>query len=58
MATVNSTPNLFSYRSLSLVWRPRIDGDVVMRNTFESMAQGEFAKVRGSVYSSIFSPRC
>ncbi|KAJ7894852.1 carotenoid ester lipase precursor [Mycena olivaceomarginata] len=45
MATVNSTPNLFSYRSLSLVWRPRVDGDVVVRNTFESMAQGEFAKI-------------
>ncbi|KAJ7339981.1 carotenoid ester lipase precursor [Mycena albidolilacea] len=45
MATVNSTPNFFSYRSLSSVWRPRVDGDVVVRNTFESMAQREFAKI-------------
>ncbi|KAJ7798100.1 Alpha/Beta hydrolase protein [Mycena olivaceomarginata] len=45
MATVNSTPNFFSYRSISSVWRPRVDGDVVVRNAFESMAQGEFAKI-------------
>jgi hypothetical protein len=58
MATVNSTPDLFSYRSLSLVWRPRVDGDVVVQNTFKSIAQGKFAKVCASVYLSIFSPRC
>ncbi|KAJ7732334.1 Alpha/Beta hydrolase protein [Mycena maculata] len=44
MAIVNKTPDVFSYRSLSLVWRPRVDGDVIVRNPIESVAQGAFAK--------------
>ncbi|KAF7373907.1 Carboxylic ester hydrolase [Mycena sanguinolenta] len=45
MATVNKTADLFSYRSLSLLWRPRVDGDVIVRNPPLSVAQGEFAKI-------------
>ncbi|KAF8134091.1 sterol esterase [Mycena galopus ATCC 62051] len=45
MATVNRTADLFSYRSLSLVWRPRVDGDVILRNPVQSVAQGAFAKI-------------
>ncbi|KAF7369725.1 Carboxylic ester hydrolase [Mycena venus] len=44
MATVNKTPDLFSYRSISLVWRPRIDGDLVLRDPLASVAQGAYAK--------------
>ncbi|KAJ7238856.1 carotenoid ester lipase precursor [Mycena haematopus] len=45
MATVNKTADLFSYRSLSLLWLPRVDGDVLVRNPPQSIAQGAFAKV-------------
>ncbi|KAJ7224747.1 Alpha/Beta hydrolase protein [Mycena haematopus] len=45
MATVNKTADLFSYHSLSVLWRPRVDGDVVVRNPPQSVAQGAFAKV-------------
>ncbi|KAF7373914.1 Carboxylic ester hydrolase [Mycena sanguinolenta] len=45
MATVNRTADFFSYRSLSLVWRPRVDGDVLVRNPPLSVAQGDFAKI-------------
>lgn len=45
MATVNKTPDLFSYRSLSLVWRPRVDGDIVLQDPLASVSQGAYAKV-------------
>ncbi|KAJ7503276.1 Alpha/Beta hydrolase protein [Mycena galericulata] len=45
MATVNHTANLFSYSSLNNVWRPRVDGDVVVRNPLVSVARGLYAKV-------------
>ncbi|KAF8186514.1 Alpha/Beta hydrolase protein [Mycena galopus ATCC 62051] len=45
MATVNKTADLFSYSSISLVWRPRVDGDIIVRNPAQSVAQGAFAKI-------------
>ncbi|KAJ7494862.1 sterol esterase [Mycena galericulata] len=45
MASVNRTADLFSYHSLSLVWRPRVDGDVIVRNPPVSVAEGAFAKI-------------
>ncbi|KAF8151883.1 sterol esterase [Mycena galopus ATCC 62051] len=45
MATVNKTLNYFSYSSLSLVWQPRVDGDIIVRNPVQSVAQGAFAKI-------------
>ncbi|KAJ7732372.1 sterol esterase [Mycena maculata] len=45
LATVNKTPDLFSYHSLSLVWRPRVDGDVIVQNPPTSVAEGTFAKI-------------
>ncbi|KAJ7503238.1 carotenoid ester lipase precursor, partial [Mycena galericulata] len=45
LATVDKTPDFLSYRSLSLVWRPRVDGDVVLRNPVTSVTQGAFAKI-------------
>ncbi|KAJ7121112.1 Alpha/Beta hydrolase protein [Mycena epipterygia] len=45
LATVNKTPDYLSYRSLALVWRPRVDGDIVLRNLIDSVVQGEFAKI-------------
>jgi hypothetical protein len=50
MATVNKTADLFSYQSLSLLWRPRLDGDVIVRNPPESVAQGQFARVGALIY--------
>ncbi|KAJ6506654.1 Alpha/Beta hydrolase protein [Mycena sanguinolenta] len=49
MATVNKTANFLSYRSLSLVWRPRVDGDVLIRNPPLSVVQGDFAKACGFI---------
>ncbi|KAJ6554355.1 carotenoid ester lipase precursor [Mycena capillaripes] len=45
MATINKTPNLFSYQSIELVWRPRIDGDVVLNNPFLTVSRGAYAKI-------------
>ncbi|KAJ7896966.1 sterol esterase [Mycena leptocephala] len=44
MATVNKTPNFFSYQSLVLVWRPRIDGDLVLADPMVSISWGAYAK--------------
>ncbi|KAK7055867.1 carboxylic ester hydrolase [Favolaschia claudopus] len=44
-ATVDNTTNLLSYTSLQNVWRPRIDGDVIIRDPLLSVAQGKTAKV-------------
>ncbi|KAJ7167897.1 sterol esterase [Mycena filopes] len=45
MAAVNETPDIFSYKSLELVWRPYVDGDVLQRQPLTSVAKGLFAKV-------------
>ncbi|KAF8143469.1 carotenoid ester lipase precursor [Mycena galopus ATCC 62051] len=45
MATVNHTTNLFSYSSLENVWRPRVDGDVVVYNPVISVSKGLYARV-------------
>ncbi|KAJ7822669.1 Alpha/Beta hydrolase protein [Mycena olivaceomarginata] len=45
MATVNKTPDFFSYRSLNMAWVPRIDGDVVERDPWVSISQGLYAKI-------------
>ncbi|KAJ7101176.1 Alpha/Beta hydrolase protein [Mycena epipterygia] len=45
LATVNKTPDILSYRSIALVWRPRVDGDIILRNPIESVVKGAFAKI-------------
>ncbi|KAJ7158250.1 hypothetical protein C8R43DRAFT_1124863 [Mycena crocata] len=45
MATVNHTTNLFSFSSLNIIWRPRIDGDVIVRDPLVSVAKGLYAKI-------------
>ncbi|KAJ7366081.1 Alpha/Beta hydrolase protein [Mycena albidolilacea] len=45
MASVNNTSNFLSYRSLNIVWGPRIDGDVVQRDPWVSLSEGLYAKV-------------
>ncbi|KAJ7766385.1 carotenoid ester lipase precursor [Mycena maculata] len=49
LATVDKTPNFFSYRSLSERWIPRVDGDVIMRDPVESVARGVFAQMPSMV---------
>ncbi|KAJ7630310.1 carotenoid ester lipase precursor [Roridomyces roridus] len=44
MATVNQTANLFSYSSLELVWRPRVDGIVIPIDPMVSVSLGQFSK--------------
>jgi hypothetical protein len=45
LASVNQTPDLFSYLGMSLLWSPSIDGDIVVRNPIESVSRGAYAKV-------------
>ncbi|KAJ7729914.1 Alpha/Beta hydrolase protein [Mycena metata] len=45
MATVNHTTNLFSFSSLQNIWRPRVDGDVLVHNPLVSVSKGLYAKV-------------
>ncbi|KAJ6611160.1 Alpha/Beta hydrolase protein [Mycena sp. CBHHK59/15] len=44
--TVNqNTPDVFGYQSISLVWSPRVDGDVLVKNALISIAEGAYAKI-------------
>ncbi|KAJ7265540.1 Alpha/Beta hydrolase protein [Mycena rebaudengoi] len=45
LASVNQTPDLFSYLGMSLLWSPSIDGDIVVRNPIESVSRGAYAKI-------------
>ncbi|KAJ7201170.1 sterol esterase [Mycena pura] len=44
-AAVNNTANIFSFQSLNLVWRPRVDGEVIVHNPLVSVSKGLFAKI-------------
>ncbi|KAF7377301.1 Carboxylic ester hydrolase [Mycena sanguinolenta] len=45
LVTVNQTPDVFSYRAFSSVWRPRVDGDIIPRNPVDMVQDGAFVKV-------------
>ncbi|KAJ6543584.1 carotenoid ester lipase precursor [Mycena vulgaris] len=45
MASVNQTTNLFSFSSLQNIWRPRVDGDVVVHDPLVSVTRGLYAKI-------------
>ncbi|KAJ7166862.1 Alpha/Beta hydrolase protein [Mycena filopes] len=45
MASVNHTNNLLSFSSLHNIWRPRVDGEIVVHNPLLSVVQGRYAKV-------------
>ncbi|KAJ7640708.1 sterol esterase [Mycena polygramma] len=45
MATVNKTSDVLSYSSLSNVWRPYVDGDVVVYDPLISVSRGFYAKI-------------
>ncbi|KAF7377307.1 Carboxylic ester hydrolase [Mycena sanguinolenta] len=45
LGTVNQTPDVFSYRAISLVWRPRVDGDLIPKNPVEMVQDGAFLRV-------------
>ncbi|KAJ6543595.1 sterol esterase [Mycena vulgaris] len=45
MASVNQTTNFFSFSSVQNIWRPRVDGDVVVHNPLVSVAKGLYAKI-------------
>ncbi|KAF7329663.1 Carboxylic ester hydrolase [Mycena kentingensis (nom. inval.)] len=44
-ATVNATADFFSFTSSNLLWRPRVDGAVVLQSPLESVKQGRFSKI-------------
>ncbi|KAJ7164210.1 Alpha/Beta hydrolase protein [Mycena filopes] len=46
MAAADQTPDIFSYKSLQLVWRPYVDGDVLQRAPLTSLAERLFAQWR------------
>ncbi|KAJ7266558.1 carotenoid ester lipase [Mycena rebaudengoi] len=45
MATVNNTRNIFSFSSANNIWRPRVDGDVIVQDPFISVNEKLFAKI-------------
>ncbi|KAJ6488863.1 sterol esterase [Mycena sanguinolenta] len=45
ITAVNNTADIFSYRSLNLIWAPRIDGDIIERNPWASISEGMYAKI-------------
>ncbi|KAF7377349.1 Carboxylic ester hydrolase [Mycena sanguinolenta] len=45
LATVNQTPDLFSYRAIALVWRPRVDRGLILRNPVDMVHDGAFMRV-------------
>ncbi|KAJ7315348.1 sterol esterase [Mycena albidolilacea] len=44
-ASVDKTPNLFSFSALQNVWHPRIDGDIMVYNPLVSVSKGLYAKI-------------
>ncbi|KAJ6529373.1 sterol esterase [Mycena capillaripes] len=44
-ATVDNTTNVFSFSSMNIIWRPRVDGDVIVQDPLVSVAEGKYAKV-------------
>ncbi|KAJ7052669.1 alpha beta-hydrolase [Mycena amicta] len=44
-ATVNQTPDILGYKSVNIVWRPWIDGDVIVQDPLVSVAEGKYAKL-------------
>ncbi|KAJ7266843.1 sterol esterase [Mycena rebaudengoi] len=45
MATVNNTIDEFAYSSAAIIWRPRVDGDVIVQNPLISVSETSFAKI-------------
>ncbi|KAJ7700766.1 alpha/beta-hydrolase [Mycena rosella] len=45
MATINRTDNIFSFTSLSIEWRPRVDGEVIVENPLLSVSLGAHSKI-------------
>ncbi|KAJ6543585.1 sterol esterase [Mycena vulgaris] len=45
MASVNQTTNTFSFSSLQNIWRPRVDGDVVVHDPLVSVTRGLYTKI-------------
>lgn len=44
-AAINETPGIFSYRSLSLIWLPRVDGSLLTADPQALVAQGSVARI-------------
>ncbi|KAJ7151812.1 alpha/beta-hydrolase [Mycena crocata] len=44
-ASINETPDIFSYQGVSLNWSPSVDGDIVVQNPAVSVSQGAYAKI-------------
>ncbi|KAF7290757.1 Carboxylic ester hydrolase [Mycena indigotica] len=42
-ATVNQTADVLSYRSINILWRPRVDGDLIVEDPFRAVKHGSFA---------------
>ncbi|TDL14977.1 carotenoid ester lipase precursor [Rickenella mellea] len=45
VAAVNESPNLFAFQSLTIAWKPLVDGVFLKRNPQDSVAQGLYAKI-------------
>ncbi|KAJ7607559.1 sterol esterase [Roridomyces roridus] len=45
MAAINDSPDIFSFKSLNIVWRPRVDGDLLVQDPLISVDQGKYAQI-------------
>ncbi|KAJ6555672.1 Alpha/Beta hydrolase protein [Mycena vulgaris] len=45
LATVDQTPNIFSYQGLAFIWAPHVDGDIVVQNPVLSVSESAFTKI-------------
>lgn len=45
VAAVNMTPSTYNYTAHNLVWQPRLDGDLFVRNPQRSLLMGMYTKV-------------
>jgi len=55
MTAINNTPNVFSYSSINLAWRPTVDGVVITEDPQVSIQQGRYAKVNTQIYLVLLS---
>ncbi|KAK7031810.1 carboxylic ester hydrolase [Favolaschia claudopus] len=45
MTAVNNTADFLAYRSLNLVWTPRIDGELILKSPWLAVQEGAYAKI-------------
>jgi hypothetical protein len=56
MTAINKSPNVFS-STIQHIWHPSVDGSLISRNPYESVRNGQIAKVCPKILYFRFIPR-